>query len=1115
MAKHAASDVLKKRQEEEEKARAYWIAHAIWLDEQQKPKDERLSYQEVAEEAHKRWHAKTGHWLKLNHNTVRNHATGKTRPREETKWDSSHLSAVKEEEVVNYLIETAAQGFGLSHRRLKEHVIELCRAHYGTSFPGLGKHWSHRFVERHHEHLHVYRTRPLHDVQGKAANPENHKAWCDLVENANGDEGEERVIGGAGKNVQYQQQAGTRETTTVIVNICADGTAIPPAVLFSGKGFAVRWKQDNPAEAMLGYSKKGWTDNEIGIEYAKHFERMTREKAGGRWRVLYVDGHGSHVTRRFLMFCKAHKIHVLCYPAHTTHIYQGLDVVIFSPMKQRFGENRDKLFRETGQEISKENFLKVYGDTHLAILQPELIKKAFSKTGIIPFNLEPPAAVRIMTELIIDTLQPIFITSSPNNDSDTDSEGEDEGASEDAVDERGDEEYEVGEEEEEVVADGEQDKEVEDGADEEVDDVEEGGGEAGHEAGEEGEGEEQEPVNDEPAHPRLDTFPIRAALEELANSDCGFLFSQMPIPSSSNPPDLPNVLILPMKRRITKPSMSRQDVTYLTTKTTSTPNEDAMQEALIAKAAAADYYKEQAIRMQSMLVLQRLYCNKLRRQLQVKEGKAERKKKGRGAVKEHEDAKAKEARDKEERAAQQLEYEERMAAWQAHEDGREARNVALYRQFQEDANKWTAARVAAKEAGRKLKVWDKAHPKPLRLNYKETRVKPPTKKARKDPEEDPEEDVGGDVHPPTPPIQPPPPTTQPAQAAPQADNSGEEFDFSGVPSTSTNDEGQTGGLSRARARPRTSGNTFAGSSTLAMRPASPAAATTVTSDTRAPSASSSRSRNAALDIAYYFVKAAKASGKQTYCRFCKEKSASNPKLKFEFSANTSNTTLRNHLENVHKEEYLHLCAEKGWNNLLPKSRVQVVVAPEAAHGTQGAFRTPFTQKAFIQHLINFVVADDQVGHWTLDNASVNAKFLEELQVLLEARDIPFNAKDRHIMCFPHVINICVTHVIESFTDLALTSDEAEFAAALPPADPCQQTFDKACAQDPIALCHGAVCAICASGKRRKMFQDIIRDGNEKEWFKAANDPNKIIKLENLELLHDVQHRWDSLYKMIC
>ncbi|CAA7261628.1 unnamed protein product [Cyclocybe aegerita] len=385
----------------------------------------------------------------------------------------------------------------------------------------------------------------------------------------------------------------------------------------------------------------------------------------------------------------------------------------------------------------------------------------------------------------------------------------------------------------------------------------------------------------------------------------------------------------------------------------------------------------------------------------------------------------------------------------------------------------------------------------------------------------------------TPPIQPPPPTTQPAQAAPQADNSSKEFDFSGVPSTSTDDElGQTGGLSRAWARPRTSGSTFAGSSTLATHPASPAAATTVTSDTRAPSVSSSHSRNVALDIAYYFVKAAKASIPDF-----REKSASNPKLKFEFSTNTSNTTLRNHLENVHKEEYLHLCAKKGWNNLLPKSRVQAVEEvikawevyfrvlkqdlaialrkvsftadiwsnqscyPHLAMTTHWISRTPTGGLQFncmlvafhrirgshhaewlvriILHLLDRAGVTVKVGHWTLDNASVNAKFLEELQVLLEARDIPFNAKDRHII------------------------DEAKFAAALPPVDPCQQTFDKACAQDPIALCRGAVCAIHASGKQRKMFQDIICDSNEKEWFKAANAPTKIIKLENLELLCDV------------
>jgi prepilin-type processing-associated H-X9-DG protein len=88
----------------------------------------------------------------------------------------------------------------------------------------------------------------------------------------------------------------------------------------------------------LGYSRKGWTDNVIGLEYAKHFELLTCEKAHGHTHVLYVDGHASHLTRAFLEHCRNHKIKVLCYPTHTTHLYQGLDVVVFSSLKGEFGK---------------------------------------------------------------------------------------------------------------------------------------------------------------------------------------------------------------------------------------------------------------------------------------------------------------------------------------------------------------------------------------------------------------------------------------------------------------------------------------------------------------------------------------------------------------------------------------------------------------------------------------------------------------------------------------------------------------------------------------------------------------------------------------------------------
>ena len=99
-----------------------------------------------------------------------------------------------------------------------------------------------------------------------------------------------------------------------------------------------------------------------------------------------VDGHNSHYTLGFLRYAKDHNIHVLCYPSHATHVYQGLDVVVFSPLKKCFREEKDEHRRETGENLSRKNFLKIYGRAHLRAMQPETIKSAFRKTGVAPLN---------------------------------------------------------------------------------------------------------------------------------------------------------------------------------------------------------------------------------------------------------------------------------------------------------------------------------------------------------------------------------------------------------------------------------------------------------------------------------------------------------------------------------------------------------------------------------------------------------------------------------------------------------------------------------------------------------------------------------------------------------
>ena len=147
------------------------------------------------------------------------------------------------------------------------------------------------------------------------------------------------------------------------------------------------WKSDrfDCTYDRLGYSRKGWTDCELAVLWLKHFDEYTRRKVDGCTRLLIVDGHNSHYSFEFLDYACDQQIHILCYSAHTTHIYQGLDVVIFSVLKWHWAEEKMR-WEENSGEVTKETFLKIYGEVHIRTLTLELIQKVFEKTGVIPFN---------------------------------------------------------------------------------------------------------------------------------------------------------------------------------------------------------------------------------------------------------------------------------------------------------------------------------------------------------------------------------------------------------------------------------------------------------------------------------------------------------------------------------------------------------------------------------------------------------------------------------------------------------------------------------------------------------------------------------------------------------
>jgi len=139
--------------------------------------------------------------------------------------------------------------------------------------------------------------------------------------------------------------------------------------------------------------------------------------------------------------------------------------------------------------------------------------------------------------------------------------------------------------------------------------------------------------------------------------------------------------------------------------------------------------------------------------------------------------------------------------------------------------------------------------------------------------------------------------------------------------------------------------------------------------------------------------------------------------------------------------------------------------------------------------------------------------MEALEELFRARDISFDHIDNRIVSFPHITNICATRVIESFTNIGLVDEQAEFDAEPPPGDAAKQTYEEAVERDPIALCRSTVRAIRETGPRRDQFQWIISDGNADGWFRSPQKPKKTIKVPDLQLLHDIKTQWDSVSKM--
>ncbi|SJX61634.1 related to transposase [Sporisorium reilianum f. sp. reilianum] len=154
-------------------------------------------------------------------------------------------------------------------------------------------------------------------------------------------------------------------------------------VIFKGKTHQQGWYCDHAGakEWVFATSPNSWTDDDLALEWLRNcFDKHTQQKAQGRYRLLILDGHGSHVTADFIQQAWESCIVCLCLPPHATHLLQPLDVSIFGPLQKAFTTEVDK-FAGANLSISKKDFLGMYIKA-CQVITGRATAKAFKDVGI-------------------------------------------------------------------------------------------------------------------------------------------------------------------------------------------------------------------------------------------------------------------------------------------------------------------------------------------------------------------------------------------------------------------------------------------------------------------------------------------------------------------------------------------------------------------------------------------------------------------------------------------------------------------------------------------------------------------------------------------------------------
>ena len=336
------------------------------------------------------------------------------KPRNQAHESEQNLTHVEEKELVRWITLLTISGYPPRYETLRR-LAEIIRERRVKISDGevpvkvydkIGREWVPCFLRWHPELASIH-PRSIDAVRIKDCSPERLQRWFDDLKKvlaeynikpeniynmdesgfAIGEKEPGRCIINANIRQKFLAKPGHQEWVTVVECVCADGSIVPPLVIFKAENLSTQWI---PASIHGNWrfdcNTKGWTSNKHGVQWLKQcFDPQTRDKAGGEYRLLICDGHDSHITAEFIAHCIDNCILLMILPPHSSHLTQPLDVGVFGPLKKHMAPEIEPLMRTGVARIQKVEWLTAFVAAHDKALSVKNILSGFRGTGIHPF----------------------------------------------------------------------------------------------------------------------------------------------------------------------------------------------------------------------------------------------------------------------------------------------------------------------------------------------------------------------------------------------------------------------------------------------------------------------------------------------------------------------------------------------------------------------------------------------------------------------------------------------------------------------------------------------------------------------------------------------------------